>query len=113
MLQCTERVNLSSENPSVLAAFYRRFGVPVYTVSDYADSWQLDGKTDCVCIWDALRWGKPTANRITVVFRADDLQQAYEALAAKEIQPDPPHAADWVGKELTYTDPDGNRIIIR
>ncbi len=113
MLQCTECVNLSSENPSALAAFYRRFGVPVYTVSDYADSWQLDGKTDCVCIWDALRWGKSTADRITVVFRTDDLQAAYETLISKEIRLAPPHAADWGGEELTCTDPDGNRIIIR
>lgn len=114
MITKFECVNITSKNPKGLAEFYETIGVPVFVQDQNYDGWNL-GNPACkahICVWNENMWGKSTAGYITIVFKADDLQQTYEEIKSKGINIDPPRRADWGGQELVLKDPDENVVVI-
>ncbi len=107
-------VNISSKNPQRLAQFYQTIGVPVFVEDQNYDGCNLGNPANesSVCVWDENKWGKSTAGYVTIVFRADDLQQTYEEIKSKGIKIDPPRIADWGGQEMVFNDPDGNIVML-
>ena len=114
MIKNFQCVNISSKDPKALADFYRLIGAPVFVENDCYDGWNIGspGQGGYVCCWDENTWGKSTAGFVTIVLNCDDVQKTYEEIKAKGFDIDLPKTADWGGKELTFTDPDGNLVMI-
>ena len=113
MIKFFECVNISSKNPMALAYFYNAIGVPVYADEDSYDGCHIGNeKEGYICVWDENRWGKSSAGFCTFVFKVDDLQRTYEEITAKGIVIPPIKPTDWGGQELSFEDPDGNKVIL-
>lgn len=56
--------------------------------------------------------GKAAGGFCTFVFKVDDLQKTYDEITAKGITIPPIKPTDWGGQEMTFEDPDGNKIIL-
>lgn len=114
MLQRFGGINLSSRNPEALTKFYtEKLGVPRLDDSQNYDGAQIgfNPNEPRVWIWDEILWGKSHTGSVTLVFYCDSLDQTYDELTAKGVSLSPPVTAAWGGKELSLTDPDGNRVL--
>ena len=114
MIKKLSCVNLTSKAPKELAEFYKKIGAPVYVQDNDYDGWHLGNPENCgsVCIWDENKWGKSAEGYITMVFEVDDLQETYKEIVEKGINIEPPRTTDWGGKELVFSDPDGNKVML-
>ena len=109
-------VNISSRNPEQLVKFYNeKLEVPILQKDkDSYDGTELgfiEG-SPVIIIWDENRWGKSSEGAVNLVFRCDDLDKTFEALKAKGVNLEPPITAVWGGKELPFSDPDGNKVLL-
>lgn len=51
-------------------------------------------------------------NRVNFVFYCDDLDKTYLELKKNGVIVEPPTIAVWGGKELSFLDLDGNKILL-
>jgi predicted enzyme related to lactoylglutathione lyase len=65
-----------------------------------------------ITIWDENKWGKSSEGKVNFVFSCDDLDKTYMELKEKGVVLEPPTTAVWGGKELTFFDLDGNKILL-
>lgn len=113
MIKNFECINISSKNPKTLADFYKSVGIPVFSGNDTCDGCHVGNeKESYTCLWDENRWGKAAGGFCTFVFKADGLQKTYDEIKAKGITIPPIKSTDWGGQELTFEDPDENKIIL-
>lgn len=108
-------VNLSSVHPRALVAFYHdQLGIPIIEGDESFDGVSLGFIKDApvIVIWDENRWGKSSEGKVNFVFRCDDVDKTYAELKEKGLILNPPTTADWGGKELFFSDPDGNKITL-
>lgn len=109
-------VNISSKDPEKLARFYNeQLGVPILSKDENSfDGAELGfiAGSPVIIVWDEISWGKSSEGAVNFVFRCDDLVKTYESLKAKGVDLLPPVTADWGGKELPMTDPDGNKLTL-
>lgn len=112
MIKNFECINIGSKNPKGLADFYQAIGVPVYADDSYDGCHIGNEKESYICVWDENRWGKSSAGFCTFVFKVDDLQKTYDDITAKGITIPPIKSTDWGGQELSFEDPDGNKVIL-
>lgn len=109
-------VNISSQNPEQLVKFYNeKLGVPILQKdADSYDGAELGfiAGAPVIVIWDENKWGKSSESAVNFVFRCDDLDKTYEQLKTKGLDIQPPITAVWGGKELPFTDPDGNKVLL-
>lgn len=106
-------VNLSSVHPRALVAFYHdTLGIPIIEGDESYDGVSLGFIKDApvIVVWDENKWGKSSEGIVNFVFRCDDVEKTYEELKEKGLILEPPTTADWGGKELSFPDPDGNKI---
>lgn len=109
-------INISSQNPELLARFYNeKLGVPILQKDeDSYDGVELgffEG-SPVIIIWDEIKWGKSSEGIVNLVFRCDDLEKTYQELKTKGVNINPPITAVWGGKELPLSDLDGNKILL-
>lgn len=109
-------VNISSADPERLVRFYNeQLGVPIlHKDGEGFDGTELGFIKDApvIVVWDENLWGKSSKGAVNFVFRCDDLDKTYEELKAKGVKLNPPINAVWGGKELPFTDPDSNKVLI-
>ena len=108
-------INISSKDVKRLVDFYNGIlGIPLVFegYGDY-DGAQLgfDKNAPTICIWDEHKWGA-YEGIVNLVFRCDSLDKTYEELRAKGLELEPPFKADWGGRELVFSDPEGNKIML-
>ncbi|WP_239256383.1 VOC family protein [Listeria ilorinensis] len=110
-------VNISTEDPAELVAFYHeKLGMPI-TFEGYGE---YDGaklafgeQAPGIIIWNSGKWGKSSESKVELVFAASGtLDEMYEELRAKNVEIPEPRLAEWGGRELNLLDPDGNKIMI-
>ena len=109
-------INISSQNPEQLVKFYNeKLGVPILQKDedsyDGAELGFIEG-SPVITIWDENRWGKSSESAVNFVFSCDDLDKTYQELKAKGLTIEPPITAVWGGKELSFMDPDGNKVLL-
>lgn len=107
--------NISSKNVKNLVEFYHNYlEVPIIFngYGDY-DGIQLGFLKDAptICIWDENKW-EPYEGIANFTFRCDNLDKTYQELRDKGLKVNPPYKAEWDGREMVFTDPDGNKIFI-
>ncbi|WP_150275457.1 VOC family protein [Paenibacillus tepidiphilus] len=108
-------VNISSIHPKALVEFYNEtLGIPIIEPDENYDGVSLGFMEDApvIVIWDEVKWGKSSEGKVNFVFNCDDLDRTYAELKEKITNLQPPTTAVWGGKELTFCDPDGNKILL-
>lgn len=108
-------MNISSKDIKNLVDFYHHYlGIPIVFegYGDY-DGVQLGFIKDAptICIWDESKW-EPYEGIVNLVFRCDNIDKTYQELVQKGLKVKPPYTAVWGGKEMSLSDPDGNKILI-
>jgi predicted enzyme related to lactoylglutathione lyase len=106
---------ISSKNVKGLVDFYHgALGIPIVFegYGDY-DGVQLgfEKNEPTICIWDENKW-EPYEGIANFTFRCDNLDKTYEELVLKQLQVEPPYKATWGGREMIFSDPEGNKIML-
>ncbi|WP_151736055.1 VOC family protein ['Paenibacillus yunnanensis' Narsing Rao et al. 2020] len=108
-------VNISSIHPKALVEFYNEIlGIPIIEPDENYDGVSMGFIEDApvIVIWDEVKWGKSSEGKVNFVFNCDDLDRTYAELKEKITNIQPPTTAAWGGRELTFCDPDGNKILL-
>ncbi|KGE17728.1 VOC family protein [Paenibacillus wynnii] len=116
MISSFEGINIYSKDTAALAAFYTEvLGIPL-VFEGFGD---FDGakisfnvNQPGIIIWDENKWNKLTAGVINLVFSCSNLDDTYETLKSRGLKCEPPVTMEYGGKEMNFSDPDGNNITL-
>ena len=110
-------INIFTPHPVRSFEFYKKLGLRVVETSEPDNRWYgamlalCDGADEPVIwIWRSTEEAEATRNRL--VFSAGEhMDEVYERIKAAGIEIEPPYTAEWGGREMALTDPDGNSIL--
>jgi len=110
-------ININSEEPQKTFEFYKKLGFRITETAEVDNEWYgatfaLEGEKNepQIWIWRRQEGDKPINNQF--VFDTDNkLDELYEQFKEAGIDCKPPITAEWGGRELLLTDPDGNTLL--
>ncbi|MCH5325418.1 MAG: hypothetical protein J1E39_09400 [Eubacterium sp.] len=111
-------INIYSKKPEVVFEFYKKLGFRAVEECSPDDPWygatlalQDDKDEPVIWIW-RLGDNDSVAACNHFVFSANGkMDELYENIISAGIECDPPHTADWGGRELSLCDPEGNELL--
>ncbi|WP_379129431.1 VOC family protein [Paenibacillus sp. sgz500958] len=116
MISSFEGINLYSRNTAVLAAFYSEvLSIPIaFERFGNFDGAKIGFERGIpgIIIWDENKWDKLTTGEVNLVFSCSSLDETYAELRLRGLDCEPPAMMEYGGKELNFSDPDGNRITL-
>ena len=100
-------INFCTKNPEKVYEFYKNMGLEIKEEPDtndehYGASFALGGDST-LWIW--------RSEGVQLVIGCDDMDETYAELSAKGYAVTPPELMFYGGREMTLTDPMGNKIL--